>query len=221
MIEMINVSVHYSMRGQTIKALDDIDIKIQIGEFLTIVGPSGSGKSTLIQVLGGMLAPGSGEVVFDSLSLYNQSSDQRAAFRKLNIGFVFQTFNLIPYLTAKQNVQIPLLLNGKSKENQVETASDLLTRLGLSDRMEHKPSELSVGQQQRVALARMLSNNPQVIIADEPTGALDPETSQNILDFLAELNEEGRTIVMVTHDHNAAQKGSRSIYLRDGKMLTN
>jgi len=216
MIQLIDIDVEYHLRGKTIQALNLVNLTVQDGEFLAIIGPSGSGKSTFLQVLGGMLSPKKGQVLFDGISLYEKSTDQRAAFRKTNIGFVFQTFNLIPFLTAKQNVQMPLLLNRHPTTNQEERASQLLSRLGLADRLEHKPSELSVGQQQRVALARMLSNDPPIIIADEPTGSLDPDTSIQILDFLKELHKEGRTVIMVTHAPDAAKTATRCVQLVDG-----
>ena len=216
MIQLIDIDVEYHLRGKSIQALNQVNLTIPDGEFLAIIGPSGSGKSTFLQVLGGMLSPKKGQVLFDGISLYEKSTDQRAAFRKTNIGFVFQTFNLIPFLTAKQNVQMPLLLNRHPTTNQEERASQLLSRLGLADRLEHKPSELSVGQQQRVALARMLSNDPPIIIADEPTGSLDPDTSIQILDFLKELHQEGRTVIMVTHAPDAAKTATRCVQLVDG-----
>ncbi len=145
--------------------------------------------------------------------------NERAAFRKKNIGFVFQTFNLVPYLTALENVQIPLFLAGKDDVAQREHATGLLERVGLSDRLDHKPSELSVGQQQRVALARVLANDPAVILADEPTGNLDPETGRQVVDFFDELNEEGRTIVMVTHDPRAAERAKTTLRLVEGTVL--
>jgi len=218
MIKLTDIYVEYHLRGQSISALNQVNLTINDGDFLAVIGPSGSGKSTLLQVLGGMLSPKRGHVLFDGVSLYEKTTDQRASFRKSYIGFIFQTFNLIPFLTAKQNVQMPLLLDRKSSVNQEERASQLLTRFGLADRLEHKPSELSVGQQQRVALARMLSNDPPIIIADEPTGSLDPGTSMQILDFLKELNQEGRTVIMVTHDPDAAEIGTRYVHLIDGRI---
>jgi len=152
-------------------------------------------------------------------SIYDLRSDARARLRKENIGFVFQTFNLVPYLTALENVQIPLLLAGVDDQPQEERATALLQRVGLGDRMDHKPSELSVGQQQRVALARMLANDPAVILADEPTGNLDPETADEVITFFEEFNKEGRTIVMVTHDPKAAERAKRTLKLCDGKIL--
>ncbi len=217
---MIDVHVDYSMKKQTIKALDGISLTIEPGEFLAVVGPSGSGKSTLLQSLGGMLSPTKGIVQMDDNSLYDLSADHRAALRKKNVGFVFQTFNLLPYLTAKQNVQIPLMLNGEDPKKQDVQANELLDKVGLKDRENHKPSELSSGQQQRVALARMLANNPRIIFADEPTGSLDPETGSQVIGFLKELHSEGHTIVMVTHDPIAAEQASRCIRMVDGQIIT-
>jgi len=218
MLEMIDVHVNYSMKGQTVKALDGVSLAIESGDFLAVVGPSGSGKSTFIQSLGGMLSPAKGRVRMDGTSLYDLSADHRAAMRKKHVGFVFQTFNLLPYLTAKQNVQVPLLLNGEAPDKQAEKAVELLDKVGLMDRLNHKPSELSSGQQQRVALARMLANNPRVVFADEPTGTLDPETGSQVIGFLKELNSEGRTIVMVTHNPKAADQASRCIRLVEGRI---
>jgi len=220
MLRMEKVSKSYQHRGQLVKALDEATVHITQGDFVSVVGPSGSGKSTLLLMLGGMLSPSSGRVLLNDQSVYDLSSDGRARVRKQNIGFVFQTFNLIPYLTALENVQIPLYLAGLNDAGQEEKATALLERVGLGDRVDHKPAELSVGQQQRVALARMLANDPAVILADEPTGNLDPETSQEVIGFFEEFNGEGRTIVMVTHDPRAAERAGRTLKLRDGKILS-
>lgn len=182
--------------------------------------PSGSGKSTLLLMLGGMLSPSGGRVYLDDQSIYDLDANGRAQLRKQKVGFVFQTFNLVPYLSAIENVQIPLYLVGSDDSSQQARAEELLTRVGLSDRMHHKPCELSVGQQQRVALARMLANDPAVILADEPTGNLDPETSQQVIDFLEEVNGEGRTIVMVTHDPRAAERAKRILRLDRGAIVS-
>ena len=219
MLKMEEVSKCYKHRGQIVKALDGATIKIAKGDFVSLVGPSGSGKSTLLLMLGGMLSPSSGRVLLEDESIYDLTSDGRARLRKENIGFVFQTFNLVPYLTAQENVQIPLYLAGADDKAQEETATSLLQRVGLGDRLDHKPSELSVGQQQRVALARMLANDPAVILADEPTGNLDPETADQVIRFFEEFNEEGRTIVMVTHDPKAAARAKRTLRLREGKIV--
>ncbi len=218
MLRLQSVSKSCSHRGRSVKALDDVTLEILRGEFVSVVGPSGSGKSTLLLTFGGMLSPAAGRVMVDEQSLYELSPEKRAAVRRKTIGFVFQTFNLVPYLTAMENVQVPLFLAGVTPNDQKAKAAPLLERLGLGDRLDHKPSELSVGQQQRVALARMLANDPAVILADEPTGNLDPDTSETILTFLEELNREGRTIVMVTHDLRAARRAKRILKLVDGSV---
>ena len=221
MLRMENVSKKYRHRGQIVTALDGADLTISKGDFMAVVGPSGSGKSTLLLMLGGMLSPSSGRVLLQGESIYDLKSDQRARLRKKNIGFVFQTFNLVTYLSALENVQIPLYLAGLKGKDQEERAIFLLDRVGLADRLHHKPCELSVGQQQRVALARMLANDPAVILADEPTGNLDPETTQHVIKFLEDVNQEGRTIVMVTHDPRAAEKAKKTLRLTNGAIISN
>jgi putative ABC transport system ATP-binding protein len=216
---MENVTKTYTLRRQTIVALDEATLDIPTGDFVSLVGPSGSGKSTLLLMLGGMLSPTSGRILLDGQSMYDENSDGRARLRKQSIGFVFQTFNLIPYLSAAENVQIPLYLAGVASDEQNDRAIELLERVGLGDRLDHKPTELSVGQQQRVALARMLANDPTVILADEPTGNLDPETSEQIIGFFEDFHQEGRTIVMVTHDPKAAARAKRVLKLSAGKVV--
>jgi putative ABC transport system ATP-binding protein len=217
---MENVSKTYRHRGQMVTALNGANAEIPDGDFVSIVGPSGSGKSTLLLMLGGMLSPTGGRVFLDDDSIYDLDANGRAQLRKQKVGFVFQTFNLVPYLTASENVQVPLFLVGGDGPSQQARAEELLARVGLSDRMHHKPCELSVGQQQRVALARMLANDPGVILADEPTGNLDPETSNQVIDFLEEVNREGRTIVMVTHDPRAAERAKRILRLDRGAIVS-
>jgi putative ABC transport system ATP-binding protein len=219
MLRIEGAKKHYKHRGQFVAAMDDISLDVAKGEFVALVGPSGSGKSTLLLTLGGMLSPTEGKVYLDGTSLYDISPDERAKVRREKIGFVFQTFNLIPYLTALENVQMPLYLGRVSEDEQKQRASALLNRVGLADRLDHKPSELSVGQQQRVALARVLANDPALVLADEPTGNLDPETSQQVIGFLEEINREGRTIVMVTHDPNAARKAKSTLRLENGRIM--
>lgn len=206
----------YRRHGQNVVALQPTSLEIASGEFVAIVGPSGSGKTTLMSMLGGMLAPSQGRVLFEEESLYDLPIATRARLRRERIGFVFQTFNLIPYLTALENVQVPLYLTGIAPELQKTRALELLGRLGLGDRVDHKPSELSTGQQQRVALARTLANDPAMILADEPTGNLDPDSRQQILTLLGEFNREGRTIVMVTHDTFAARHARRALQVANG-----
>lgn len=218
MLKLTSVTKSYNHNGRRVLALDDVSLEIAKGEFVSLVGPSGSGKSTLLLLAGGMLAPAAGQVWVEGQSLYELSSEARAALRRKKIGFVFQTFNLVPYLSAIENVQIPLYLAGLNSQDQQKRATSLLERLGLGDRLEHKPSELSVGQQQRVALARMMANDPAVILADEPTGNLDPETGAQVVGFLDELNREGRTVVMVTHDPRAAQRSRRRLKLVEGRI---
>lgn len=219
MLKLESVSKKYLLRGKTVNALDHVSLEVERGDFVSVVGQSGSGKSTLLLVLGGMLSPASGRVLVDGQSLYELRPAERATVRKKTVGFVFQTFNLIPYLTALENVQVSLFLAGVDEQAQQQRATALLERMGLTDRLDHKPPELSVGQQQRVALARMLANDPQVILADEPTGNLDPETADSVLTFLEEINREGRTVVMVTHDPNAAARAKRMLRLHEGKLV--
>jgi len=171
-------------------------------------------------MLGGMLSPSQGRVFLEGQSVYDLSLNDRAQLRREKIGFVFQTFNLVPYLSALENVQVPLFLSKTDEKEQADRAAALLERVGLGDRLHHKPSELSVGQQQRVALARMLANDPAVILADEPTGNLDPETSRQVIEFLEEVNAEGRTVVMVTHDPRAAERAKRILRLDRGAIVS-
>lgn len=220
MIKVKNVSKIYKKGSQEVKAIDDVSLTISKGDFVSMIGPSGSGKSSLLLMLGGMLSPSLGQILIDEDSLYDLNPNERASLRQKKMGFVFQTFNLIPYLSAMQNVQVPLFLSGMDETTQKERAQALLERVGLSDRMNHIPSELSVGQQQRIALARMLANDPAIILADEPTGNLDPEMSQHVINFLTELNQEGRTIVLVTHDMNVAKRANRTITISKGGTLT-
>ncbi len=220
MIKANNVRKVYLQRGQEVSAVDDISLEIAPADFVSIIGPSGSGKSSLLLMLGGMLSPSSGGVWIDGMSIYDLNANERSALRQKKMGFVFQTFNLIPYLTAMQNVQVPLLLSGLAAKEQLDRANHLLDRVGLSDRTEHTPSELSVGQQQRVALARMLANDPSIIFADEPTGNLDPEMGENMINFLSDLNKEGKTVVIVTHDLRIAKQAKRTITIAKGGTLS-
>lgn len=216
MILIENASKTYTHHTEQVTALDRVTLNIHAGEFVSIVGPSGSGKSTLLLLMGGMLSPSEGTVSIDNTNIYDLSPNDRGRFRGQYIGFLFQRFHLIPYLTALENVTVPFLLQGDGGEAACERATQLLTRVQLDQRLDHKPGELSVGQQQRVALARMLANDPPVILADEPTGNLDPQTGGAILDFLLELNKAGKTIVMVTHTPGAARMTSRMIRLNEG-----
>ena len=218
MLKFNKVSKIYTKGNQPVKAIDNVSLEISAGDFVSLMGPSGSGKSSLLLMLGGMLKPSQGEVLIDGQSLYDLNPEKLSEFRREKIGFVFQTFNLIPYLTALQNVQVPLLLKGMNTKQQIEKATGLLKKVGLLERMHHEPAELSVGQQQRVALARMLANDPLIILADEPTGNLDADMSEQVMQFLCELNREGRTVVMVTHDHNVAAHAKRRLTLVNGTL---
>ncbi len=216
MYQLKEVTKTYTRRDETVTALDHSNLEIADNDFVAIVGPSGSGKTTMLSVLGGMMAPTSGQVILDGQSLYDLSVDERTAVRGKKIGFVFQAFNLIPYLSACENVQVPLLLSGKTPDEQRQRALEMLNRVGLSDRVDHKPNELSQGQQQRVAMARTLANDPQIILADEPTGNLDSETRQQVMEYLSEFHQDGRTIVMVTHDRDSAAYAKRTVRLING-----
>lgn len=220
MYQLQSVTKSYERRGQKVMALQDATLEIRASDFLAIVGPSGSGKTTMLSILGGMLAPTSGTVLLDQDSLYEMSIEERTAVRATKIGFVFQTFNLIPWLTAQENVQIPLMLAQKSGEEQRATAEQLLDRVGLGSRLDHCPGELSQGQQQRVALARTMANNPEIILADEPTGNLDSQTREIVMQYLREFQQEGRAIVMVTHDETAARFANRTIRIVNGCIET-
>ena len=217
MYQLQSVTQKYERRGSVVTALNDCNLEIPDNDFIAIVGPSGSGKTTLLSILGGMMAPSSGSVSLDGQSLYELSIDDRTKLRGEKIGFVFQSFNLIGWMSACENVQVPLMLSGKSADEQRERALELLDRTGLSDRADHLPSELSQGQQQRVALARTLANDPQVILADEPTGNLDSGTRQQVMTFLSEFHDDGRTIIVVTHDQDTADFASRTISLVEGQ----
>ncbi|MBL8812305.1 MAG: ABC transporter ATP-binding protein [Planctomycetaceae bacterium] len=218
MIRLENVNRTYTRHGQTVTALQCEDLRISAGEYVAVVGPSGSGKSTLLSLIGGMLSPTSGRIWLDDTSVYEQSVVARSAIRRERMGFVFQTFNLIPYLTALENVQVPLTLNHVAPGDQVRMATTMLQRFGLGDRLNHKPSEMSVGQQQRVALARTLVNDPQIILADEPTGNLDPTSREVVLKAFDTCYDEGRTIITVTHDLAAAARAKRRLVLTDGRI---
>lgn len=205
--------------GQPVTALRDISLDIEQGEFVMIVGPSGSGKSTLLFTIGGMQHPTEGKVLFDDCDIYRLSSTKRAALRRSRIGFVFQTFNLVPYLSCLENVVVPAVLAGKSRRLSLRRARSLLKRLGLSDRLKHRPSELSVGERQRVAICRSLINNPDVILADEPTGNLDEAMTGEVMDIFSRLHANGQTIIMATHDPRLAEQGTRLVALREADVV--
>jgi len=218
MIELINLSRTYRHGTKEIRALNDITLSIPTGEFLSVMGPSGSGKSTLLNLIGGLDQPSSGEIFIDRRPLHGLTDDELTLIRRRHVGFIFQFFNLLPILTAAENVGLPLLLDGIPFSRVKPKAEALLKKVGLGERIEHRPEQLSGGEMQRVAIARALITNPAVLLADEPTGNLDSRTSGDIFLLLASLHAEGQTIVMVTHDATAASHGTRTITLRDGSI---
>ncbi len=218
MFRLENVQKIYSRHGTAVTAFQCSSLSVATGAYVAILGPSGSGKTTLLSLLGGMLSPTQGRIWLGEQSVYDLSVEQRAKLRQEWLGFVFQTFNLVPYLTALENVQVPLCLAGEAAEVQRDKATAMLRRFGMEERLLHKPRELSVGQQQRVALARTLVSNPPVILADEPTGNLDPESRELVLNSLSECHHEGKTIVMVTHDPVAAERAERTVQLIAGEL---
>ena len=202
-----------------VEVLKEIDLKVKTGEFVAIMGPSGSGKTTLLDVLGGLLKLTSGEVVIEGVSLSGLSDGELARIRGRKIGFIFQQYNLIPSLTATENVELSLRINGKSKEEARNRALKLLRMIGLGERTTHKPTKLSGGEQQRVAICRALANNPSIILGDEPTGNLDTKNGFMVLDTLKTLNDkQGYTIVVVTHDHRIGKYADRIIHMMDGRI---
>lgn len=217
MLTADHVSRIFYNKHNKINALENVSLKIERGEFLSITGPSGSGKSTLLLTLGGMSSPDAGKIFWDEESVFDWQADKRAEWRAKTVGFIFQTFNLIPYLTVFENVAIALSLSEYSKTDN-NRINQILERMKLSDRLEHLPRELSVGQQQRVALARALVKEPKLILADEPTGNLDPQTASEILSIFKEVNREGKTIVLITHDPSIAKMANRSIRIVEGKI---
>jgi putative ABC transport system ATP-binding protein len=211
------VTKSYGSRRGVVHALRDISLTIAPGSFVTVTGPSGSGKTTLLLTLGGLIRPTSGRVLFQGTDLVALGDRRLAAYRNGSVGFVLQSFNLIPYLSALENVMVPMSLGANGTDHHARRGKDLLDRLGLADRLDHLPRELSVGQQQRVAMARALSNDAKVILADEPTGNLDPGLAAEILGILKDLNvREGRTVVMVTHSPEAARIGTHRVHLEAG-----
>ncbi len=218
MIELKQVCRTYMHGSREIEALRGITLGIDAGAFLSVMGPSGSGKSTLLNLMGGLDQPSSGEIFIDKVPLHGISDDELTLIRRRRVGFIFQFFNLLPILTAAENVGLPLLLEGIPFSKVRPRAEALLSKVGLRERTEHRPEQLSGGEMQRVAIARALITKPAVLLADEPTGNLDSRTSAEIFDLLKGLNVEGQTIVMVTHDPKAASFGSRMITLKDGSI---
>ena len=219
MINISSISKEYVMGDNKLLALNNVDVSINEGEFVSIMGSSGSGKSTLMNIIGCLDVPSNGDYFFRDNNISNYSSNKLAELRNKDIGFIFQNFNLLPRLNALENVILPLLYSGKSKKERVELALKALKNVGLKDRTHHRPNQLSGGQQQRVSIARAIAGTPKLILADEPTGALDSSTSLEIMKILNDLNQTGITIVLVTHEDDIAKYGSRIIKMKDGKII--
>jgi putative ABC transport system ATP-binding protein len=217
-IRTYNLWKTYVMGDQTINAVSGVDIEIRRGEYVAIMGPSGSGKSTLMNLIGCLDSPTQGEYYINGRLVSSMTDDELARIRNKEIGFVFQTFNLLPRATSLHNVELPLIYNGTPPAQRIEKAKHALMQVDLKDRMGHKPNELSGGQRQRVAIARALVNSPSIILADEPTGNLDTATGNEIMALFERLHNEGNTIILVTHEHDIALHAHRVIHIRDGKI---
>lgn len=218
-IELDKVKKYYEVGESVVKAVDDVSIKIEKGDFIAIMGPSGSGKSTAMNLVGSLDLATDGEIYLDKRDIEHLEESELAQIRGKKIGFIFQSFNLIPNLTAKENVMLPMLFQDVDKEEREEHAEKLLEMVDLQNRSDHYPNQLSGGEQQRVAIARALANEPEVILADEPTGNLDTKTGEMVMEFLEKFNKKGETVILVTHDPDKALKHARKIYwLKDGKV---
>lgn len=220
-IKLDDIKKYYQMGNSTVKALDGINLSINRGDFIAIVGPSGSGKSTMMNMVGALDLPTHGEIYLDNQDIAHLDESHLAQIRGSKIGFVFQTFNLIPTLTAIENIALPMIFHGISKEERMERAEKIIRQVQLEHRKKHFPGELSGGERQRVAIGRALANDPEVILADEPTGNLDSKTREEIMKLFVELNKQGRTIILVTHDLSITKFANKIIRLRDGKIDKN
>jgi len=219
LIQIEELSKIYQSEADCVKALDRIDLSVDEGSFLGVLGPSGSGKSTFLTILGGLSHPSAGRISIDGIDLYQLPGERLADFRREYLGFVFQSFNLVSYLTALENVMLPLAVKPIAKQQKLAQAEKALSQVGLAHRQSHLPSQLSGGEQERVAIARALVNEPPLLLADEPTGSLDSETSAEIMQLFAGLNAAGQTIVMVTHNLETLEYFDRTIHLRDGRVV--
>lgn len=218
MIKLENINKRYTMGKEVFNALDNINLDIENGDFMAIVGPSGSGKSTLMHIIGGLDKPTTGEVVVDGKDISTSKEKELAKYRSTKTGFIFQNFNLESTQTALENVMMPLIFAGVSRKKRVEMATEALEKVGLKDKIRNKPTEMSGGQRQRVAIARALVNNPEIIFADEPTGNLDSKSGAQIMELLKDLNKKGYTIIMVTHNSEQANEVKTVVTIKDGKI---
>ena len=218
LIDLRDIYKIYQMGSTQINALDGLDCKIEKGEYVALMGPSGSGKSTLMNIIGCLDTPSKGVYSLNDNNVSDMTDDELASIRNIEIGFVFQSFNLLPRTSAIENVSLPLIYAGVSKKERLERAQKVLEKVGLGDRADHKPSELSGGQRQRVAIARALINNPSIVLADEPTGNLDSKSSLEIMNLFSKIHQEGNTVVMVTHEEDIAKYAKRTIRMIDGKL---
>jgi putative ABC transport system ATP-binding protein len=218
LIDLINIEKRYTMGNEIINALSKVNLQINKNEYLALMGPSGSGKSTLMNILGCLDTPTSGTYILNNQDVSKLKDNELAEIRNKEIGFVFQTFNLLPKLSALENVMLPMLYAGKNKTEREETAKKVMKHVGLENRMNHKPSELSGGQRQRVAVARSMVNNPSIILADEPTGNLDSKTSIEIMALFKEIHQQGNTIILVTHEEDIANYAQRIVRMKDGAI---
>ena len=218
LVELKNVKKEYTLGGETVTALDNVSFTVNKGDFIAIIGPSGSGKSTLMNIIGCLDTPDSGEYYLDGQNVFSLKSKQLAEVRNHKIGFIFQSFNLLTKQSAFENVELPLVYRGSGSKERKEIALQALKKVGLLDRAEHKPTELSGGQQQRVAIARALVGNPPILLADEPTGALDSKTGVEVMNLMKDLNRQGHTIILITHDLEIAKQAKRVIRIQDGRL---
>lgn len=219
MIKLVNISKYYQTGSITLAALDKVSLEINEGEMVAVIGPSGSGKSTLMNMIGCLDVPSEGEYYLNGKEISKLKEDELSEIRNKEVGFIFQSFNLLPRLTAFENVELPLIYRGMSASRRKELTERALSMVGLADRMNHKPTELSGGQQQRVAIARALAGEPSIILADEPTGALDSRSGVEVMEIIRGLNKKGKTVILITHDNKIAEQAGRIIRIQDGRIV--